>query len=182
MLKLKPLTIDEVSDRGTKELLQATQRRAGFIPNMQGIMSNSPAAIGLYAHGNKLLSRSSLTPEEQTVVFMTASRANDCSYCLAAHSAGAKVGEDIARSLRAGIAIDSNPRLEALRVFVNRLVEKNGRLTPDETNEFLNAGFEDRQVLDVLTALAMKLLTNYIGHLVDVPVDERFAGYPPPNY
>jgi len=177
MLRLQPLSPDDAADDETRALLRSTARRAGFIPKMQGIMANAPAAIGLYASGNALLSRSSLTQTERSVVFMAASHANGCEYCVAAHSAGRGVSQDVLESLQTGNEIAGDDRLEALRLFVSRLVTKRARLTADELNEFLSAGYEEKQVLDVLTAIALKTLTNYVGHLVDIPIDEEFLTY-----
>ncbi|MEX2495085.1 MAG: carboxymuconolactone decarboxylase family protein [Woeseia sp.] len=179
MLKLKPLSANEATDSETNALLCATQRRVGFIPNMQGIMANSPAALRLYAFGNELLSGSSLTASERTVVFMAASMANGCDYCVAAHSAGAKVSPGVLQALRVDREIVEDERLETLRRFVKRLVVKRGQLTSEELDDLLAAGYEEKQVLDVLSAVALKTLTNYIGHLIEVPVDEVFMQYIP---
>jgi len=44
----------------------------------------------------------------------------------------------------------------------------------DEQSAFLDAGFDQRAVLDVITILALKTLSNYTNHLANTPLDEAF--------
>jgi len=43
--------------------------------------------------------------------------------------------------------------------------------------EFLDAGFTRRHILDILTGLAQKVMSNYVNHLAATPVDPPFAVY-----
>ncbi len=157
------------------EILRAVESRIGFIPNMYGLLAHSPAAVGTYAHGNALLARSSLSDAERTVAFIAASRVNGCIYCVAAHSAGARVGADILTSLQNGTEIESDSRLNTLRGFVEQLVEQRGQVSAEQLRTFLEAGFQEAQVLDVLTIVSLKTLTNYVNHVTHVSLDEAFV-------
>ena len=37
------------------------------------------------------------------------------------------------------------------------------------------AGYTQRQVLDVLTLVALKTLSNYVNHIAHTPLDVQFA-------
>lgn len=176
MLELEPLSPEDAPD-AVADILRGAQRRVGFVPNMQGILAHAPAALGTYSHGNKLLAQSSLSAAERTVVFIAASRSNGCTYCVAAHSAGASVGAEVLTALRGGARIDADPRLDALRRFTEQLVEQQGRVSAEQLRDFLAAGFGEAQVLDVVTAVALKTLTNYVGHLTRVSLDDAFCAH-----
>lgn len=120
------------------------------------------------------------------VVLLTVSRYHDCRYCMAAHSMSARrqgVPEQVVEALRTDQPIH-DPKLEMLRVTTNKLLEQRGWLTEREVDAFLDAGFESRQLLDVLVGLAMKTLSNYTNHLAHTPLDKPMSPYawtPPSN-
>ncbi|MOA07427.1 hypothetical protein D3C78_1271200 [compost metagenome] len=41
---------------------------------------------------------------------------------------------------------------------------------------FLAAGYSERQVLEIVLALAVKTLSNYANHLFHTPLDDMFTG------
>jgi hypothetical protein len=41
----------------------------------------------------------------------------------------------------------------------------------------MDSGFTRRQVLDILTGVAMKPMSNYTNHLAHTPLDEAWAAY-----
>jgi alkylhydroperoxidase family enzyme len=44
-----------------------------------------------------------------------------------------------------------------------------------EIEAFLNAGYSPQHILDVITIVAMKTLSNYVNHIAETPLDDRFA-------
>jgi alkylhydroperoxidase family enzyme len=40
--------------------------------------------------------------------------------------------------------------------------------------EFLSAGYSRQNVLEVVFAVAMKTLSNYVNHMAETPVDTQF--------
>ena len=176
MLQLKPLSPEEAPE-ASRAQLRAVNGRLGFVPVQQALMAHAPAALNAYATMSALLGKSSLTLVERGVIFIAASRSNRCGYCVAAHSTGAGLDEYVLRAVRAGRPIDGEPRLEALRIFVGQIVEQRGFLEPGQLEDFLAAGFEEPQVLEVITAIAMKTLSNYTNHVMQTPLDELFQPY-----
>ena len=123
-----------------------------------------------------LLDQSSLSAAEKITVLLATSRKNRCSYCMAAHSAGAPLSEGVLEGLRNGQALD-DARLEALRRFTERVVETRGFVEQSDLGAFLDAGFEQPQVLEVLTAVALKTLSNYANHILETPLDKPLQGF-----
>lgn len=177
-LTLPPVTIDN-ADATAKSLLEDAQRRLGFVPNMYANMANSPGLLETYMHGYaRFRQHSGFTAAEQEVIFLTISRVNGCLYCVAAHSviadAVSKVPAEVTNAIRDGAAVP-DARLAALSRFTRVMVQSRGMPEHREVQAFLEAGFDERQVLEIVLAIAVKTLSNYANHLFRTPVDEKFA-------
>ena len=68
------------------ELLATAEKGYGFIPNLLGVMAESPATIKAYMTIGKIFDESSFSATERQVLILAASRFNECDYCVAAHS------------------------------------------------------------------------------------------------
>ncbi len=177
MVEFKVHTQETAPD-DAKPLLEGAAGRFGFVPNLVGMMAESPLALkGYFTLGQMLADGSSFSPAEQQILWLTISRANDCHYCVAAHSTGAakaKVNEDVIAAIRNETAID-DPRLEALRQFSTRMVATRGWVGDDAAERFIAAGFEKSQVLEIILFVAHKSISNYANHLAQTPVDAAFT-------
>ncbi len=148
----------------------------GFIPNLFGVMATSPALAEAYGALSGIFEKSGLNAAERQVVLLTVSRFHECHYCMAAHSLAAdmqKVPADVVEAIRSDHPI-IDPKLEALRIYVNRLIEKRGWIEETEMAEFLDAGFEPSHALDVLVGVGQKTLSNFTNHLAKTPLDGAF--------
>ncbi len=179
-LRLPVQTVE--STTGTaKTMLEAAQAQMGSVPNMYGNMVNSPGLLETYLLGYKRFrEESGFTPVEQEVVLLTISRLNVCTYCMAAHSMIAdkmsKVPADILEALRTGSPIP-DAKLTALSAFTHILLEQRGTPTTIQLNDFKSAGYTDRQVLEIILAIAVKTLSNFSNHLFHTEVDKPFQKY-----
>ena len=66
-------------------------------------------------------------------------------------------------------------RLQALSAFTRAVINNRGWVPDEDLQAFQDAGFERRHVLDVLTIIAMKTLSNYTNHIAEAPLDDAFA-------
>ncbi|GAC1541024.1 MAG: carboxymuconolactone decarboxylase family protein [Candidatus Velthaea sp.] len=176
-LTLPKLTAQD-AEPGAAASLEEAQRKNGMVPNMYAAMANAPEMFDTYLHGYALFrEKSGFTPVEQELVFLTVSRENACEYCMAAHSTiadGAKVPHDVTDAVREDRDI-ADPKLQALVAFVRTMFHTRGRPTQQDLADFLAAGYSERQVLDIILALAVKTISNYTNHLFDTEVDKPFA-------
>lgn len=180
MTILTPLAADAVPEAARPYLEQAG-RKFGFVPNLLSVLAESPATLNGYLTLSGILAQGTFSAAEQQLILITASTVNGCSYCVAAHTMGAKgagLAEDAIEAVRAGTPI-ADPRLAALHDFTVRVVEKRGWLAADEVDAFLDAGFTKAQVLEVLLAVALKTISNYSNHLAETPLD---AGFEPARW
>lgn len=171
-----PHTIDTAPENSV-ELLTNAEENYGFVPNLLGVFAESPATLKAYRTIGQLFDESSFSLTERQVVILTASRLNECHYCVAAHSTVAgmqKVPADVIEAIRNDLPI-SDRRLEALRTFTTTIVEKRGWVADEETATFLAAGYTKAQVLEVILGLSFKTLSNYVNHIAEPPLDDAFA-------
>ena len=169
------------SEGETLEVLeQGIKAAGGWLPNMYANMANSPGLLQTYLDGyDRFRKASGFTPVEQEVVFLTISRFNECTYCMAAHSFVAdkisRVPTGVTDAIRAGEMIP-DAKLEALAAFTRALLAGRGRPGGDDAAAFLAAGYEERHMLEIILAISVKVLSNYTNRLFQTSVDDAFAG------
>jgi len=59
-------------------LLEGANAAFGFVPNLQSYMAESPELLAGYSALWDLFAKSTLTPHEQQVVYLTSNFENDC--------------------------------------------------------------------------------------------------------
>ena len=165
--------MDTASD-AAKPVLEEVQSHYQFIPNALGAMVESPEAVKSYLKLDELVSQNSLTDEQRHVVFLTISREYQCSYCVAAHTAFAQMGQvegDIIKRLREGNLLD-DPKLEALQQFVSKMVQTHCQLSERDVADFLAHGYSRRNILEIITMVANKLIAVFANRIMGTDLDE----------
>lgn len=168
---------EETAPEASRATLDATAKQYGFVPNLYGVLAESPTAVQAYAGINKALEQSALTPVEQQVVTLTVSATNGCAYCMGAHSAVAqmvRMPEDVLAALREQRPL-SDQKLNALRALVLSVLRHRGWVPVEDLEHVVAAGYTQRHVLDVLTIVALKTLSNYVNHIAHTPLDPQFV-------
>lgn len=74
-------------------------------------------------------------------------------------------------------------RLDIVADVTRALIQNRGRLSPDLRQRFVEAGFSEEQLLEVVLGIAQKTITNHANHLFRPPLDEMFepARWSPPR-
>lgn len=177
---LTPKTIEDATPEA-RALLEAAQKQYGMIPKMYARMANVPDLLGTYLYGyERFRKHSGFTPAEQEVILLTISYENECSYCMAAHSWIAenvsKVPADAIEAIRTGKEI-ADPKLAALNRFTATMVRTRGNPTTQDAQRFFEAGFSEVNILKIILAIAVKILSNYSNHIFHTPVDGPFVPF-----
>lgn len=174
--------VDHANAQGPqKEVLDLALAKLGFIPNMYANMANAPAVLSTYLHGYGLFrSESGLKPAEQEVVFLAVSQVNGCDYCTAAHSMIADkmsgVPKEVLQAIRERKTIP-DAKLAILYATTVEMARSHGQPSLEAVNAFLNAGYQERDLLYIVLAIAVKTLSNFSNHAFATSVDERFVAY-----
>jgi uncharacterized peroxidase-related enzyme len=174
-----PIHTEQSAPTAARTTLNNVVKAWGFLPNLGAVIAESPAALELlWAGYGALTSKATLSPAEQQLVCVAASRENRCSYCVAAHSTmalGADLPPPVLNAVRDSIPI-ADKRLEALRKVTQTIVQQRGWLSEADKQQFVDAGFSPGQLLEVVGWVSMKILTNYTNHIAETPVDPQWSG------
>ncbi len=177
-ISLAPITIEAAGD-SVKGTLEQQQANFGFLPNMYQTMANAPAILKTYLFGyEQFRTETEFSSVEQEVIFMVISRENGCEYCVGAHSFIADnmsgVPIEVTDAIREGRVID-DVKLEALASFTRTILSTRGLPTKAEVEAFVEAGYTERNILEIILAISVKTLSNYSNHLCQPELDVVFS-------
>lgn len=169
----------ETAPEESKASLENSVKAFGMLPNLHGVLSESPQLLEAYKNIHQLFSNSSFNAEELTVVWQTINVEHECHYCVPAHTAIAhmmKVDPAITEALRNGDAMP-NEKLQVLQDTTLSIVRNRGRISDEELEKFYAVGYGQRQVLDIILGISQKVISNYTNHIANTPVDEPFQKF-----
>jgi AhpD family alkylhydroperoxidase len=171
------LHTEQTAPDASRSAFAAIRKAWGFLPKLHAMLAESPVALKAYDRLWDLVTETGLTPVEQQVAYMTVNVFHCCEYCTAGHtflSRKAGMAEDAVQALRNGDPIP-DARLQALRVFTETVVRERGFAGDTAIDAFLAAGFTRANVLDVVTIIATKTISNYTNHLTKTPKEDFMA-------
>ncbi len=169
----------DTAPSGSKDQLAAVTKAWGFTPKLHAILAESPAALIGYDTLFGLVAASTLSPIEQQVAYQAINVFHGCEYCTMGHtylSRAAGMDEAAITALRDNRA-PADPRLAALWTFARTVVETRGHAGDTAVDAFIAAGFTRANVLEVVTIIATKTISNYTNHLTHTP-KEAFMSDP----
>ncbi|WP_040811195.1 carboxymuconolactone decarboxylase family protein [Nocardia concava] len=151
-------------------LLDEVRKRMGRVPNMTKVMANSSAVLEGYLGLSGALKKGTLPPATSERIALTVGAANDCGYCVAAHTFTgkrvAKLSDAEVEAAKQGTSADAK---EAAAVaFARELTESRGKADPAEA---LAAGWTQEQVLEIVALVALQTLTNYVNKVGETEND-----------
>ncbi|WP_018693127.1 carboxymuconolactone decarboxylase family protein [Algicola sagamiensis] len=178
MQKFEQFTLD-TAPQDSRPLLENSMKSFGMIPNLHAVMAASPPVLKAYQTLHELAQQTAFTPEELCVVWLEISVEHECNYCVPAHTAIAAMMDVSAKIVHAIREMKPLPKakLEVLRQFTLDVLRQRGRVSDKCIQEFLSAGYEQRHILDIVLILSQKIMSNYINHMANTPLDEAFEEY-----
>lgn len=169
----------DTAPAGARPHLQQIQKILGFIPNVHGVIGNSAVSTEAMAALQGAVSKSGFSATEQQIIQIATSTVNECSYCVAGHTAfsvAQGIPDAIIAAVRSGNPL-ADRKLEALRRFTVAIVQQRGHVTSSETDRFLESGYSHAQVIELITVIVMKLFANLVSITTNIPLDEAFQPY-----
>ncbi len=169
----------ETAPEESKPLVEGSITAYGMLPNLHAVLAESPETYAAYGELQRLLTASSLSDAERHVVWLTINVEHSCHYCVPAHTFLAlkdKVSADVVNALREDRTLPDE-RLEALRQFTKAMVIQRGNVSQEAIDRFLAAGFTKRNVFEVILGISHKVISNYVNHIAETPVDDPFTKY-----
>lgn len=168
-------TVESAPEK-SREILKKYQDKLGFLPNVFGEMAESPALLKGYWELSEAAKTGLFTPVEREIVQLSVSWLNDCGYCIAAHTMlGEKAG--VPRETLDAIRNDrplKDAKHEALRLFTRAVMRRMGRPEENDIRAFVKAGYTNAHVMEVVLAIATKMISNYVNLIARTPLDQQF--------
>lgn len=178
------LHTEDTAPEASRPFVARAAANNGFLPNLIGILANSPQALETYMTVSQIAARGSLSLAEREVVQITAARVHGCDFCVAGHSAAAlkqaKLGGDAVAALQHGQAT-GDPRLDAVRAFAEAVIATRGNVDDAALDAVRAAGYADQQALEVVLGVSLATLCNFANSLARSPVNPQLQPYLPGN-
>lgn len=173
----------DTAPEAAKPRIDAVKKANGFVPNLIGVLANSPNALAMYQEVGKMNSTNSLTAQEIEVVQITAAAHNGCDFCVAGHTKLAKLklamSDELLDALRARTDIDTNAKYQALAQFTMQLIDHRGQVSDQALSAFKAAGYNDQNVLDVVMGVALATLCNYANNVAKTDINPELQAFAP---
>jgi uncharacterized peroxidase-related enzyme len=160
----------------TRDLLGAVEKKMGRVPNLIATMAQSSAVLEAYFGFSQGLAGGSLSASLREQIALTVSEANQCNYCLAAHSfLGGKTGLSRSEIHDARHGLASDEKANAALIFARKIVEERGHVSDEDVEEVRHAGYTDGEIAEIVANVALSIFTNYFNHVAETEIDFPLA-------
>lgn len=171
MKRITPINLETAQGR-TRELLDTIKARLGIVPNMTRAMAVSPAVLEAYVGFIGALSHGVLPARIREQLALDVGEANQCNYCVSAHSAlGKRTGlsdQDVLDSRRGASA---DPKAGVLLRFARTILEKKGVIDDEDIAVVREAGYGDAEIAEVVAHVGLNVFTNYFNNVAATTLD-----------
>jgi uncharacterized peroxidase-related enzyme len=158
----------------TAEVFAAIKKSVGRVPNsFVMIGTHAPGALAAILSADKVLSKGSLPRADQETVKLIVSELGGCDYCVAGHSVVGKMAgltPEVMRRIRGGEPTGDVKR-DALVRFVHMLIKTRGTVDAAEVSQVRDAGYTERQLIEIALAIAVITFTNVANRINDTVID-----------
>lgn len=169
--------VDDEDASGTVEgIFAAAQQQFGIVPNIARTMGHSDAvAEGFVGTEADLFASGALGHELLEKVGVAVSAANDCDYCVDAHTLSLARNVDASDAELAAIVegrYDELSDREATAVAFAAAAAEDAQSVPDEQYEALTAEFTDQEIVEITGTAALFQGINLFADALAVDPDQ----------
>lgn len=176
---MKTITVpskDQLS-ADSQTILESVEKKMGKIPNLYATIGHSSSALKSMLETEASLAHdSSFSAKEREAINLVVSQVNACDYCLAAHTAIAKMRgftEDETVEIRKGSFSDAG--LDAAIKLAQSIANNKGNAGNAALENFFNAGYDEKALVELTALVALRSFTNYVFANTQIPVDFLLA-------
>lgn len=156
----------------TKDLLAGVHKALGVTPNLYRVAGQSPAALDGLLALTGALNHAKLGPKTREAVALAVAQANECDYCLSAHTLlgkGAGLTPEQIAQARDGSASDG--KTAAVLRFARSLVANRGHASDAELAGLRQAGLGEDEIVETVALTVLNIFTNYLNHVAETDID-----------
>ena len=148
------------------ELWAPSLEKLGFVPNVLRLYALRPSHLLAWSghHDELMKGDSGLSKAEREMIAVVVSVANECRYCIAAHSAvlrkltkDAALADQVAADHRSAAIPD---RVKAALDYAVKLTREPTAMTGLDVQRLRDAGWKDEDVMDIAEVTAMFNFSN----------------------
>lgn len=169
----------ESAPQESKPFLEKSVSAYGMLPNLHGVLASAPGLLEGYQILHELFVNTSFNAEELTVVWQGINVEHGCNYCVPAHTGIAHSMQIDAALIEALRNQEPMPtaKLQALLDMTLIIVRNRGQVNDEQLKAFYDAGYGERQVLEIILGLSQKVISNYTNHIAGTTVDKPFEQF-----
>lgn len=170
MEKFNVPTRDQVSENN-QAIFDNLNKALGFVPNLYATIAYSDTALGTYL--NLQNAKTSFSKKEKEVINLVVSQENECRYCQSAHTVLGKMNgftDAQVLEIRGGSA-SFDAKLDALAKTALAITKTRGNLDEATLDNFFSAGYDKQSLVDLVLAIADKVVMNYLHNITQIPID-----------
>ncbi len=172
MSRIMKVQATNETQQETLSLLKTLEKKMGRVPNIFLHMAQSPITLQTYLTLSESASKLSLSPMLQEKIALKCAEANQCHYCLSAHTAIAKAkgltDEDILLSRKGS---SPQKKEEAILDFVKKIIEKKGHVSEEDVTLLKAEHVTDQEVVEIILVTVLNMFTNYFNNIVKPEID-----------
>jgi uncharacterized peroxidase-related enzyme len=171
MPRINPVNAATTDDE-TNTTLGAIKAKIGMVPNLYATFAQSPSVLNGFLALSDSLSKGALTPAQREIVALATAQANQCHYCLSAHTLlgkNAGLSADAIAAARNGKADDAQDN--AVATLAAALVEARGSVSDADVAAARNGGLDDARIVEVIAHVALNVMTNFTNNVAQTDID-----------
>jgi len=166
-----------------RQKLQEVQQKSGFIPNVFLVFAHRPAEFrAFFAYYDALMSAErpgGLSLSEKEMIVVVTSAANQCQYCVIAHSAILRVyskNEFVCEQLSSNYRkADISPRQKAILDFALKVSQASSTVSDEDISTVkAKANLTDEDVWDIGAIASFFALSNRMANLTNMRPNYQF--------
>lgn len=171
---MKTITVPtrENVNADSQQIFDVITKKMGRVPNLLATVGYSSHALKSFLDFDEAFNHGAFSSKEREAVSLAVSQVNHCDYCLAAHSAVAKMKgfHDIQiANFRKGIADDK--KFETALQLAIGISENKGSAPEALKTAFFEAGYDEAALIDLIGMVTVRTFTNYVYAMTKIPVD-----------
>ncbi len=174
-----PVYTLETAPEAAKPALAGLKAAFGFIPNIAGAMAGSPVLVSCLAAVFEKVHGGNFSEGQIQILLLTNAVTNASEWPVAFHSYLARqqgIPADDVNAIR-NRRLPSEPKAAALSRLARTLIETRGQVAQVDIDLFLEAGFAQEHVLEVIAVVAASTITNYAASVTQPPLEAPFDAW-----
>jgi uncharacterized peroxidase-related enzyme len=171
MPRINPVDATTI-DTDTKATLDAIKAKIGMVPNLYATFAQSPSVLNGFLGLSETLSNGALTAAQREIVALATAQANQCHYCVSAHTLlGKNAGLSAEGVLAARHGKAADPQDNAVATLAARLVETRGSVSDADVAAARTGGLDDARIVEVIAHVALNVMTNFTNNVAQTDID-----------